>query len=105
MVHLHRAEFEQERTHPMKTQHRLLFLRLHRDRAHPGLMHSSPDRTRIRGIGLVCLHKGPNELRMQQDNLVTHRSDLARPPMPASAGLQRHTSWQSTRQELDEAWA
>jgi hypothetical protein len=66
LVDLHGTELNQQRPHPMQRQHGLLILRLRRYRAHSCLLHRRPNRPRIRGIGLVGLHKRANELRMQQ---------------------------------------
>ena len=78
--------------HPVQSEHRLLIFGLRRHGAHLRLLHRRPDRPRVGRIGLVRLHKGSNELRMQQHDFMPERLDLARPPVPAAARFQRHST-------------
>jgi|APFre7841882630_1041343.scaffolds.fasta_scaffold60048_2 hypothetical protein len=86
----------------MQAQRRLLLLRLRGHRSHSSLLHSRPDRARIRCVGPVRLYEGPNELRVQQEDVVPQRLDLACPPVPTPAGLQRNPAWRPPRQVLDQ---
>ena len=86
----------------MQAQHGLLLLRLRRHRPHSRLLHGRPDGARIRRIGLVGLHEGANELRMQQNDIVAQRLDLACPPVRATAGLQRNSRWGLPAEVLDQ---
>ena len=72
----------------MQAQHGLLIFRLRRYCAHSRLLHRRPNCARVGCIGLVRLHEGANELRMEEHHLVPQRSDLACPPMRAAAALQ-----------------
>jgi hypothetical protein len=65
-------------------------------------LNCGPDRPRIGCVGLVRLYEGPNELRVQQDDIVPQCLDLARPPVRAAACLQRDSTWRSTAQVLDQ---
>jgi len=95
-------ELDQQRADAMQAQHGLLLLRLGGHRSHSWLLHCRPDRPRIGCVGLVGRYEGPNELRVQQDDIVPQCLDLARPPVRAAACLQRDSTWWSTTQVLDQ---
>lgn len=86
----------------MQAQHRLLVFALCGDRAHVGLLNCRPDRSRVRGVGLVGLHERADELGMQQDRFMAQRTDLASPPVRTPARLQRHTARPAFGQKVDQ---
>jgi hypothetical protein len=83
----------------IQTKQCLLVFGLSRHRPHFRLLHRRPDCPCVRRIGLVRLHKGANKLRMQEHDLVPKRFDLARPPMPTAARLQRYPAGRPPRQK------
>ena len=89
----------------MLAQHGLLLCTLGCDGTHFGLLHRRPDRARVSCVSLVGLHKRANEFRVQQDDIMTKRLDLACPPMSASAGLERHSTSRALCQKRDQVVA
>jgi hypothetical protein len=80
----------------------MLLLGLRSHRSHPGLLHRGPDGARIRRVGLIGLHEGSDELRVQKDDLVPQCLDLARPPVRAATCFQDDPPWRPATQELDQ---
>ena len=74
-------------------------------RAHARLLNRCPDCASVGRVGLVRLHKRSNEFRVQQQHLVAKRLDLARPPVSASACLERDHAGRSRWMPLPSAWA
>jgi hypothetical protein len=68
----------------------------------PGLLYRRPDCARVCRVSFVCLHKRPNEFCVQQDDVVTQGLDLSRPPVSASACLQRDSAGGSAAQVLNQ---
>lgn len=66
-IHLHGTEFDQERSHPVQAEHRLLVFRLCHHRAHSRLIGCHPDRPSARRIGLVGLNERPNKFCVRQN--------------------------------------
>ncbi len=74
------SKLDQQRPHAVQSKHRLLIFGLSRHGPHLWLLYRGSDRPRVRGISLVRLHEGTNELRMQNTTSCPS-ARYPRPPM------------------------
>ena len=72
----------------MQSEHGLLICGLRCYGPHAGLLRCRSDCTSICCVGLIILDERANEPCMQQDDLMTWRHNLARPPVRTPTGFQ-----------------